>query len=301
MLSNRTIAVIVISFLLIIGILLAGTYFSVNRLLFLPTNQLVWEPTIPYRKVLIEDRIHGWLFENHPENKIVLFCHGNFLNISHHDFIVELCHRSKLNLLIFDYSGYGLSEGKPNTKVVCEDGEKAYQFLLSKYDPEDIILWAQSLGGAVATYIAERNHCSSLILMSTFSSLDDAARDSERHILFKKFVCFVCLIHDNMNTKVRIQNVKCPVIILHSRLDDVIPFENAERLYDSVSHSKKKLIEIGGGHVNPKITLKQLREIFSYICLDNSTCSRVRDILSDICHLDRKYGDDAWEKYYKAQ
>lgn len=292
--------IVILSALLIVGLLLAGTYFSVGKLLFLPTSEIVWTPTIPYHKVLIEDRISGWLFENHPKNKIVLFCHGNFLNISHHDFIVDLCHRQKLNLLIFDYSGYGLSRGRPTTKVVCEDGEAAYNFLREKYDPEDIILWAQSLGGAVATYVAERNPCSCLILMSTFSSLDDAARDSTiRGELFKQFICFVCMIHDNMNTKERIKNVKCPIIILHSKKDEVIPFKNAERLYDSIPHTTKKFIEISGGHVNPKISHSQLREICEFSCIDGSECSKMKDLLSAICHLDQKYGDDAWQKHYK--
>ena len=296
---SRVTVIVIICIVVIIGLLVAGAYYSVGQLLFLPTQEMVWEPTIPFSKVFIEDRIHGWLFENHPSNKIVLFCHGNFLNISHHDFIVNLCHRQKLNLLIFDYSGYGLSDGRPDTQVVCKDGEAAYNFLRKKYDAEDIILWAQSLGGAVATYIAERHPCSCLMLMSTFSSLDDAARDSNRSDLMKNFLYFICIIHDNMNSKERIKKVKCPIIILHSKSDEVIPYSNAERLYNAISHSQKKLIEIGGGHVNPKITSRQLKDIFAFACLDNSECSKVKDLLSQMCRLDEKYGDDAWEKYYK--
>ena len=274
---------------LIIGFLLATMYWSINGYIFYPLKEHIWQPKIPYKKVFLEGRLSGWYFDNHPGSRVMLFCHGNYGNISHNDFVVEICHNQKLNLLIFDYSGYGYSLGRPDSKTVCLDGECAYRYLRNFYEPDDIILWGQSLGGAVATYVASRHPCSNLILLSTFSSLDDVLFDSDSFpsILIRG----LGLITDTMSSKTRIRDVKCPVAILHSKLDEVIPYSNAERLYKSIPHPCKMFIEIGGGHGNPEMTEEHLRSIFDFCCLDVSECYLSKNCLEVIKNLDQRYAN----------
>jgi len=121
--------------------------------------------------------INAWWFNNHPGAKTVLFCHGNSGNISHRDYVIEICDKFGLNLFLFDYQGFGRSDGYPSTTKILNDGAAAYNFMRNflEIPPEQIIVWGESLGGAVATHVASiyPNEHSRLLLMATFSSLDD--------------------------------------------------------------------------------------------------------------------------------
>ena len=144
--------------LLIISIrivLLVMAYLSVpwaeNKVLFFRVKKHHWKPHIEYKNVYIKvnknsykakpNKIHGWHFNNFPGHKTVMFCHGNSGNISHRSYIVDICHKFKLNLLIFDYRGFGESSGKPSKKNLKKDGEAAYRFLAEyeKLESDDIL------------------------------------------------------------------------------------------------------------------------------------------------------------------
>lgn len=284
---------ILIVIIVVIGYLIVILNASMNRIVFNPTKYHIWEPIIPYKKIMIEDRLSAWHFNNNSDikSKTILFCHGNYGNISYSDFLIEICDRQKINLLIFDYSGFGYSKGTSDKKQICKDGESAYNYLNKTLgvDGDNIIVWGMSLGGAVATYIASRNHCSNLVLLSTFSSLDDIIIDNQFGYFANFLAKLVVLLTGNIPSKDRIQNVKCPIIIMHSKDDEVIPFMNAKRMYSKIHHNCKKFVEIKGGHVTPIISTTALKDFFDFCLLNSSECDLCDTILDRLPHKVGEY------------
>lgn len=254
------------------------------RILFQPTTAYIWSP--PEHKDFAFRGITGWIFRFHdqPYSKWMLHCHGNSGNISHLRHIISLCQRQGLNLLVFDYRGYGKSPGRPSPKRICEDGEAAYEYLTQHLEvaPERIVVWGESLGGAVATHVASKHPASVLVLVATFSSIDDIIHDSYPGIISSCF-CFVLRAMVNcLVSKDKIDKVKCAVVVLHSREDEVIPFPSAERMYQRIPHSCKRFIEVTGYHASPKLTPDVLEDIMSFCCTDTSQCYAVCDLLEEI-------------------
>lgn len=247
--------------------------------LFQPLPNHVWTPKIPYTEVNF-DGIHGWHFNSYQGAKTVLFCHGNSGNISHRSYIIELCQHKGLNLFLFDYHGFGKSKGPPSQYGICIDGMKAYQYLTRHVRPDDIIIWGESLGGASATYIASQGSCSSLVLWSTFASLEDVIRDSKVSSIAKYMFLGVSRISNpiNLSNKDRLKNVRCPVIVVHSPEDEVIPYSNALLLHSNVSHERKYLLTIKGLHASPILEPSQFITLFNF-------CGVNVDGYEECCHV----------------
>lgn len=290
------IVILIITLILFINITINHT---LQKTLYYPYRDHVWEPTIKHKKIVISDSniqessdlgskfkqldgISAWHFDNYVGNKTVLFCHGNVGNISHRRYIIELCDQQKLNLIVFDYSGYGYSRGYCSQDKICHDGTLVYQYLSSQINPEDIIIWGESLGGSVATYLASRYQCASLILMCTFSSIDDIIIDSNLGNIIKVLGMILPFFANNLPSREKIKDVQSPIIIIHSIDDELIPYSNARRLYNCISHIRKKLITITGDHGKPKILPQDLREILYFCGVESEICKRTRKILKTI-------------------
>lgn len=203
-------------------------------------------------------------FSEHGDSgKTVLFCHGNSHNIFEHLLLVGVFKAAKVNLLMFDYEGYGLSKGKTTHMSIREDGLIMYD-LLAK-NTNDIIVIGQSLGGYIATTIASQRDCKKLVLVSTFSSIDDATKSR----LFFLFASpFVESITNNMQNKVLITKVKCPVLIMHSINDNYIPFSCAIKLYNSCK-TEKTLVAIDGEHSHPYFGKYELSVLMDFLEIGN--------------------------------
>jgi len=164
--------------------------------------------------------------------KVVLFCHGSNGNMSYRRYIVDLCKQFGLNLFLFDYRGYGQSTGRCDQDSVLRDGEVAYHYLTQFYSPKQIIIWGESLGGAVASRLAALYPCDRLVLFSTFTSIDDAAVYLYGCHEFKSTINFVCdWTVNTLPSKYLLGQVRCPVLIVHSKEDDYIPYKCAEDLH----------------------------------------------------------------------
>jgi len=236
-----------------------------------------------YVKTEDDSILHGWFYQC-PKNQTgetVFLCHGNTANISYRDFLIEICSNFRLNAVLFDYRGYGKSTGFPSQDKIYQDGQAVYDWLINeiKIDPSNLIIWGESLGGAVATYLADRNPCKSLVLLATFSSLPDIPWASMN--MFEKMVMtYIFLCIDPMESKRRIRNVRCPVIILHSPNDGFIPYDNAMTLLANVTHEDKHLITIDGTHSSPKVSSNQIHELI------NLMCHRTIDTSNSLTELD---------------
>jgi fermentation-respiration switch protein FrsA (DUF1100 family) len=146
---------------------------------------------------------------------------------------LEIFHRLGLSVFIFDYRGYGKSEGKPTEEGVYSDAEGAWRYLAEdrKIPPGEIVIFGRSLGGAVAAQAAERFRPAGLILESTFTSLADAGR----HHYF--FLPVRLIVGDAFNTLGRMKSISCPVLVASSPDDEIIPGEHGRILRGSGSRN----------------------------------------------------------------
>jgi fermentation-respiration switch protein FrsA (DUF1100 family) len=241
-----------------------------------------WNPS--EKKTFEVKGIQGWYFENNPSAKTILHCHGNYGNISYLRNIVKLAREQGLNLIVYDYHGYGKSKGSPSPKTILDDGEIVYQYAVKTLgiSPDNLIIWGESLGGAVATHIASKFPCSILVLVATFSSLDDLIKDTYPNIFVKGLTNLIGVFLPTLPSKEKISRVNAPVVIIHSKEDELIPYNNAKRMYESISHECKKFITVNGYHASPKLTKEVLEEILAFCCTDISRCHCVDDLLKNI-------------------
>ncbi|MFH1038555.1 MAG: alpha/beta hydrolase [PVC group bacterium] len=188
-------------------------------------------------------RLHGWWVPADQNRGTVLFCHGNAGNISHRLESIEIFHRLGLNVFIFDYRGYGLSEGSPSEDGTYRDAEAAYDYLRqARHIPSGrIVIFGRSLGGAVAVELARLREAGALICESTFTSSVDLA-----HVIFP-FLPVRLLIFNKYETIMKVPGLALPKLFIHSRQDELVPFEQGERLFRAAG-DPKEFLAIQGSH-----------------------------------------------------
>lgn len=225
-----------------------------------------------------ESGLHCRYYHNNG-TKTVLFCHGTTGNISHRQYMITICKLYKVNLFMFDYSGYGHSKGYSTLDTILADGQAVYIHLARRIGSDNIIVWGESLGGAVACYIASKYNCYRLLLFCTFSSLDDIIIYSNHwEKMIDSLNLFFSKLMNNLDTKWRIKKVKAPLLIVHSVEDELIPYQCALRLHKLYPGENKKLVTIKGGHSTPTIEQEQLDQIFSFCNLPISKTNFAREI-----------------------
>ena len=239
--------------LIIIGLylaLLALMFFFQGRLLYLPLRAIGATPAergLAYEEVRLETvdgvTLAGWFVPAAPERGVVLFFHGNAGNISHRLDSLEVFHGLGLSTLIIDYRGYGQSQGRPSEQGTYLDAEAAWRYLVEERQvpPGRIFFFGRSLGGAVATYLARLQPPRALILESTFTSAPDIAA---HHL---PFLPVRPLVRFQYDTLARLPGIRCPVLVVHSPDDEVIPYSHGRRLF-AAAPEPKEFLEIHGGH-----------------------------------------------------
>ena len=225
-------------------------YLQQPSMIFFPQKELDETPAawgLEYEEIslLTADnvKLHGWYLPDPGSRKALLFFHGNAGNISHRGSSVEIFHRLGMNVLIFDYRGFGTSQGEPDESGLYEDARAAWRFLQEEkgFDSKDIILFGRSLGGAVASKLASEVHPAGLILESSFSS----ARDMADAIM--PLISRVVFLRFNLNTLNIIDRIRCPLLVLHGPQDEVIPFRQGEKILKA-AREPKTFVTLQGGH-----------------------------------------------------
>ena len=222
-----------------------------GRLLFFPDRQLAATPAsfgLPFEDVGFQSEdgvaLHGWYLPAQDASRgTVVFFHGNGGNVSHWLPAVLPFRRFGWDVFLFDYRGYGLSQGRPTEQSTYRDAEAAWRYLTQqrRVAPEAMVFVGRSLGGAVATWLAVRHPPRALVLESTFTSVPDVAAGLYPWLPVRLLARF------RYNTADRIARVQCPVLIVHSRADEIIPFSHGERLWH-LAPEPKVFLEIRGGH-----------------------------------------------------
>ena len=232
-------------------IILAGFLFIFqSRYVYYPDRVLLADPGsigLDFETVRFETadgvKLSGWFIPSDSAKGVILFCHGNAGNLSHRLESIQIFHRLGLDVFIFDYRGYGESEGKPTEHGTYEDAKAAWQYLIETRHviPSQIIVFGRSLGGAIASWLAQSQTPGGLILESTFTSLGDIAATLYPYLPVRLLLRF------EYNTAEYLGRVNCPVLIVHSHDDEIMPFDHGRQLFDMASEPKR-FLEISGTH-----------------------------------------------------
>ncbi len=247
----------VISFLFVA----AGAYGLVVLLVYLGQARLLYFPNMPSRAlgpapdslglayetvdIATEDgvRINGWYVPAETPRGVVLFFHGNAGNISHRLDSLKIFNDLNLSTLIIDYRGYGASEGTVSEAGTYRDAEAAWRYLTVTRDikPERIIVFGRSLGAAIAAYLAGRQRPGALIVESGFVSVPDLAAGLYPWLPVRLLARF------RYPTGEYLRAVRSPVLVIHSRDDEIIPFAQGRSLFRQ-AREPKQFLELRGGH-----------------------------------------------------
>jgi uncharacterized protein len=229
-----------------------------NSLLFFPAREVRATPAqagIASVEVAIEtedsERLHGWWIPARPGpvRGHVLLCHGNAGNIGDRVRHAALLCAAGLDVLLFDYRGYGRSTGRPSELGTYRDAHAAREALLARphVRPDRVIYLGESLGGAVALDLALDHPPAGLVLMSTFTSVRDMAR---RHYPMLP----PRLVPDAYPNLRRVHDLRAPLLVLHGDNDAIVPLFHAEALYEAAPEPKRLHVIENVGH-NDLVTL----------------------------------------------
>lgn len=197
-----------------------------------------------------QQRLSGWFVhsESKPALATVIFFHGQAGNIANVESLGERLASLGFDALLFDYRGYGRSEGEmTNERDMYADADAAYDYVVSERGtpPERVMLYGHSLGTAAAVDLASRRRCGAIILESGISSASDMA--SVRLPWLPKW--FYPLGRNRFESARKLATVACPVLVAHGEPDNVVPTEEGRALYSAAREPKKLIIVPGAGHV----------------------------------------------------
>jgi len=189
-------------------------------------------------------RLHGWYISSKSSNATLLWFHGNAGNITHRLVNIEALKPLDLDIFIFDYRGYGKSEGEPNEEGIYLDSQAAYDWLVKvkRIIPEKIILFGRSLGGICAVEVASKNPVAGIILESVFPSAGKMAR--------KMFPVLPLgwAIKSKFNAIGKVPNLKIPKLFLHGTRDQIVPYNLGRELFSAAADPKIFYDIEGAGH-----------------------------------------------------
>ncbi|AXJ00660.1 hypothetical protein CYPRO_1404 [Cyclonatronum proteinivorum] len=226
-----------------------------ERLIFLPSRPVPFTPEVaglPYSEHFFPSEngnmLHAWfVFQEGDEDAFnrpaILFCHGNAGNIANRIPLLEIFHGLGYNIFIFDYQGYGKSEGRPGEREILADGLAAFDFMTDELGiaHERILPLGRSMGGPVAAWVAINRNTRALALESTFTNIPDIAR--------KTYPIFPVglLARVKLPTRDFVKQFDGPVLVAHSPGDMLIPYEMGRILYETAPGTSHWL-ELAGNH-----------------------------------------------------
>ena len=222
------------------SIFIGVTYFMLCGTVFFMQESFVFVPTrgepgstpkvlsLPYEDLKLKSgdgEIHAWFIPAKADKGTILFCHGNAGNLGHRISTVKIWNDLGYNLMIFDYRGFGISTGSPSEENCYEDTKTCYEWLKDNNKlSKKLIIHGRSLGGGPATWAALNLSSHGLILESTFTSIPDMGR-KQFPILPVDLITYI-----EFPILERVSKLTIPLLVLHSKDDEFIPYSMAERL-----------------------------------------------------------------------
>jgi pimeloyl-ACP methyl ester carboxylesterase len=239
-----------------------------NKLVYLatPASQSWSQPAdLPAEDVWLTaadgTAIHAWWVPRNGARGAILFCHGQQGNLSHRGAVLQRLQRLGLSMLIFDYPGFGRSEGSPTEQGCYDAADAAYDWLIEqkRIPPEEIVVLGKSLGGGIATDLASRRDCRALVLVMSFTSIPDVGQ----HLL--PLVPAKLLMRNRFDNLAKIEKCRCPVYLAHGADDWKIPASHSEKLRDAVKGRCRYHCMPGVGHGWPCLTDDCLDDLAAFL------------------------------------
>jgi fermentation-respiration switch protein FrsA (DUF1100 family) len=208
-----------------------------------------WQPRFKFEDATFTaadgTKLHGWFLPHDKPRHVVLFAHGNAGNVAmwgpDGD---QLRHLGESAVLVFDYRGFGRSEGSPTEQGVLADARAARAWLAQRTGvrEQEIVLAGRSLGTGVLVDLAARDGAKALMLTSPFTSLPDVAA------IHYPFVPARWIMRSRLDSLSLIDRFRGPTLILHGDADSLIPLSHGERLFAAANDPKRLVVLRGSGH-----------------------------------------------------
>ena len=243
--------------IVILCVILFVAFFNRERFMFMPSSKFF--DISGGKWIEIDSHISGYLLtqvrnssdEDNSHKTLILYSHGNGGNLTWYNGTTYLLGQFG-DVLMYDYPGYGRSKGTCTEKEVLDSGLTAYDYAIG-LGYKRIICYGFSMGGSVSVNIASQRNPDGIILQSTFSQISDC---------IPAFVQFT--IRDFFRSIENVDMIKCPVVMLHSLKDEVVPYDSSLKLYDSII-TRKKFIDIEGGHNSAVLNEEIFSEVFDFL------------------------------------
>lgn len=246
----RFVCALLIGYLAVLGLMMAME----DSLIYFPSvyPDGYWNPPgLEFEDARFEaadgTKLHGWYVPASNPRAVILFAHGNAGNLSHRFEILEMLHRLQVSVLIFDYRGYGRSEGSPSEAGVLQDARAARRWLAERagVNESQIVLLGESLGGGVLVDLAASDGARALVLQNTFTSLADVAKFHYPWLPIK------LLMRSQFDSLAKIGRYHGPLLQFHGDADTIIPLVLGKRLHAAAKGPKQLVIIPGGDHNDP--------------------------------------------------
>lgn len=238
-----------------------GIYVALTALIYFRQSSLIFYPNMPGRALIAtpaqiglryedvsfpaEDGVglHGWFVPATDSKTTLLFFHGNAGNISHRLESIAIFNALGLDVFIFDYRGYGQSQGDISEEGTYRDAAAAWRYLAETraIDAENIVVFGRSLGSSIAAWLASQRRPAGLIVESGFSSVPSMAQRLYPFLPVKWLASF------SYDTASYVSSLSCPLLVVHSKNDEIIPFAEGQAVFDAAP-ADKRFLEISGGH-----------------------------------------------------
>ena len=272
--AQRLIVHVLIIFVIFIVFLIFHLKYYERKGIYFPTADIEFTPqefNLPYEDVYLTSdgiKLNAWFIKRDNPTATILFCHGNAGNISHRVEFIKMFNSAGFDVFIFDYRGYGRSQGKPNESGLYTDALASYKYLVDekKIPPDSIVVYGESIGGNVAIDLSSKVKVGGLISYAAFTSAIDMG---ERLFPFipRGFLQIVASVKFDAVSKVK--DIQIPKLIMHSRDDEIVPFSIGEKLF-SEAPPPKEFYAMKGSHneaifINPDEFIHKIREFVTDI------------------------------------
>jgi uncharacterized protein len=273
--------------LLIVGLIGAIAYCAICLFLFVKQPRFIFFPAsviektpelfnLPYQEVWLPvktnlgkaEKMHGWWFKaDQPNAKVLLYLHGNGINIGANIAHTQRFYQLGFSVLLIDYRGYGRSQGSfPNEMSVYQDAATAWVYLTQQQQipPQKIFIYGHSLGGAIAIDLAVKHpKAAGLIVESSFTSIRDVV--SARN-LFSIFPVDLILTQRFESIK-KVPQLRMPVLFIHGTDDSTVPSFMSQKLYNAAPEPKQLILIPGAEHNDAAVVAgrKYLQSVQSFV------------------------------------
>ena len=223
------------------------SYFSICLFMFFFQRNFMYHPDVnsydkydikfKFKKVTIPSTqnifLNSWFSFKDPNNKTLIFFHGNAGNLNNRIYKLNKISKLDLNFLIISWRGFNGNNGKPTEDGLYQDAKKAIQWLEKKgIKKNNIILYGESLGTGVALELAKEDMYAGVILESPYTSMVDMAKK------FYPFLPVSILVKDRFQSKSKIKKNRSPILIMHGMMDTLVPFHMGKQLYQEANDPK---------------------------------------------------------------